>query len=53
MNNDRFHVEESAALLRAIFPNYPELYEINPAPQVEPFLSSLRAGDEANRPKMY
>jgi hypothetical protein len=45
MNDDRFRVEESAALLHAIFPNYPELYEINPAPQVEPFLLTLRAGE--------
>ena len=53
MNDDRFRVEESAALLHAIFPNYPELHEINPAPQVEPFLLTLRAGDRANWPKMY
>ena len=45
MNDDRFRVEESAALLHAIFPNYPELHEINPAPQVEPFLLTLRAGE--------
>jgi hypothetical protein len=37
--------EESAALLHAIFPSYPELDEINPAPQVEPFLLTLRAGE--------
>jgi hypothetical protein len=45
MNDDRFRVEESAALLHAIFPNYPELHEINPAPQVEPFLLTLRVGE--------
>jgi len=45
MNDDRFCVEESAALLHAIFPNYPELHEINAAPQVEPFLLTLRARD--------
>jgi len=53
MNNDDYlRVEESAALLHAIFPNYPELREINPAPQVEPFLLTLRAQDGANWPKM-
>jgi hypothetical protein len=45
MNDDRFRVEESAALLHVIFPNYPELHEINPAPQVEPFLLTLRAAE--------
>ena len=33
MNDDRFRVEESAALLHVIFPSYPELHEINPAPR--------------------
>ena len=40
MNDDRFRVEESAALLHAIFPNYPELHEINPPQQVELFCDS-------------
>ncbi len=45
MNDDHFRVEESAALLHVIFPSYPELHEINPAPQIGPFLSTLRAGN--------
>jgi hypothetical protein len=40
MHHERFPVEESAALLHATFPNYPELHEINPAPQVELFCDS-------------
>jgi hypothetical protein len=44
MNDDRFRVEERAVLLHAIFRNYPELHEINPAPQVAPFLLTLRVG---------
>jgi hypothetical protein len=52
MNDGHLRVEESAALLHAIFPNYPDLHENNPVPQVEPFLLTLRAGDGANWPKI-
>jgi hypothetical protein len=45
MNDDRFRVEEGAALVYAIFPNYPELHQIYPAPEVEPFLLTLRTGE--------
>jgi hypothetical protein len=53
MNDHHLRVEESAALLHVIFSSYPELGEMNPAPQVGPFLSTLRAGDEAIRTQVY
>jgi hypothetical protein len=33
MNSEALNVEESTALLRAIFPNYPDLRPQNPIPQ--------------------
>ena len=41
MNNDRFTVEESAALLHAIYPNYPDLRGMKPVPEVGAFLQGL------------
>ena len=40
--NERFDVGESAALLHAIFPSYPDLHGMNPAPEVGAFLLALR-----------
>ena len=45
MSNDKFSVEESAALLHAIFPNYPDMLGMKPAPEVGAFLWTLRAGE--------
>ena len=42
MNDDRFTVEESAALLRAVYPNYPDLRGMKPVPEVGAFLRGLR-----------
>jgi hypothetical protein len=53
MNDDHFRVEESAALRHVIFPSYPELHDIKLAPQVGPFLSTLRAGDGAKWTQVY
>lgn len=41
--NERFNVAESAALLRAIFPRYPDLDGMNPAPEISAFLFVLRS----------
>jgi hypothetical protein len=53
MNDNHFRVEESAALLLAILPQYPELHEVNASPQIGPFLLTLLAGERANWRKMY
>jgi len=45
MSDDKLSVEESAALLHAIFPNYPEIQGIKPAPEIGAFLRTLRAGE--------
>ena len=37
-----FSVEESLALLRAIFPNYPDLNEIRPIPDLQRLLETCR-----------
>lgn len=37
-----FSVEESSALLRAIFPNYPDLHGMKPVPEIGAFLRTLR-----------
>jgi hypothetical protein len=39
----RLTVAESTALLHAIFPRYPDLRGMNPAPEVEAFLLALRS----------
>ena len=44
MSDDKFSVEESAALLHAIFPNYPNIQGMKPAPEIGAFLRTLRAG---------
>ncbi len=44
MSDDKFSVEESAALLRAIFPNYPDIQGMQPVPEIGTFLRILRAG---------
>ncbi len=38
-----FSVEESTALLHAIFPNYPDITGMKPAPEIGAFLRTLRA----------
>jgi hypothetical protein len=40
-----FRVEESTALLRAIFPNYPDISGMKPFPEVGAFLRTLRTID--------
>lgn len=47
MNNDRFTVEESAALLHAVYPNYPDLRGMKPVPEVGAFLRGLRTRDSS------
>jgi hypothetical protein len=47
MNEHRVNPAESAALLHAVFPNYPDLRGMNPVPEVGAFLLSLRS----ERPK--
>lgn len=42
MNDDRFTVEESAALLHAVYPNYPDLRGMKLVPEVGAFLQGLR-----------
>jgi hypothetical protein len=43
--NERFNIGESAALLHAIFPSYPDLRGMNPAPEVGAFLLALRSAN--------
>jgi hypothetical protein len=38
-----FIVEESMALLRTIFPNYPDLKDMNPVPDRNRFLEAYRS----------
>jgi len=45
VSDDHFSVEESAALLHAIFPNYPDIHLMKPAPQIGAFLRTLRTGE--------
>jgi hypothetical protein len=45
VSDDRFTVEESAALLHAIFPNYPDIHGMKSAPETGAFLLTLRAGE--------
>jgi len=40
-----FSVEESTALLHAIFPHYPDIIGMKPAPEIGEFLRTLRAGE--------
>ena len=42
---DNFSIEESEALLRAIFPNYPDIHGMKSVPESGAFLRALRAGD--------
>ncbi len=46
-----FSVEESDALLHAIFPNYPEITDMKPTPEIGGFLSALRAKKEPETAK--
>jgi hypothetical protein len=41
--NETFNVGESTALLHAIFPRYPDLRGMQPAPEVSVFLRDLRS----------
>ena len=43
MRYEDFSVEESTALLLAIFPNYPDTYGMKPTPEIGAFLRTLRA----------
>ncbi len=45
MNQNSFNVEESAILLHAVFPKYPDLRGMNPVPEVGAFLQGLRTRD--------
>jgi hypothetical protein len=47
MNNDWCTVEESAELLRRIFPNFPDLIGMKAAPDVRQFLVEYRAAKQA------
>lgn len=42
-DGDVFHADESAALLREIFPNYPDLRGGRPIPDLGKFLAEIRA----------
>jgi hypothetical protein len=46
MIDDAFNVEEGAALLHAIFPNYPDIQDMLPAPDIRAFLRALRAEEQ-------
>jgi len=49
MNTDvKFKIEESAALLHAIFPRYPDLRGMNRVPEVGAFLVALRSQSPMN-----
>ena len=48
MNNETFTVEESAALLLAVFPNYPDLRGMKPVPVVGAFLQGLSTRDSSH-----
>ena len=43
-----FSVEESEALLHAIFPNYPDAAEMKPTPEIGIFLRTLRGEKESD-----
>lgn len=43
--SERFTVEESAALLHAIFPKYPDLRGMKPAPDLGAFVLALRSSN--------
>lgn len=42
MSDKPFTVEESEALLHAIFPNYPDTYGMKPVPDLGAFLGGMR-----------
>jgi len=43
LRDTNFSVEESTALLHAIFPHYPDIIGMKPAPEIGEFLRTLRA----------
>jgi hypothetical protein len=45
--NADFSIEESDALLHAIFPNYPDITGMKPAPEIGMFLRTLRTEKES------
>jgi hypothetical protein len=45
LSSDEFSVEESSALLQAIFPNYADMQGRKPAPEIGAFLRALRSGE--------
>jgi hypothetical protein len=49
MSDDKFSIDESAALLRAIFPNYPDIRRMKPAPEFGAFLRMLRAAEPSRK----
>ena len=46
LSDDNFSVEESADLLHVTFPNYPDIQEMLPAPDIKTFLRTLRAEEQ-------
>jgi hypothetical protein len=44
MRDDKLNAEESAALLHVIFPNYPDLQEMESTPEMAAFLRTVREG---------
>ena len=48
--DDRFYIEESAALLRKIFPNYPDINGGKPTPNLAEFLREYRTAKAGNVP---
>ncbi len=52
MSREDFSVEESAALLHAIFPNYPDTHVMKPTPEIGAFLRTLRAATSLAQPAM-
>ncbi len=48
-----FSVEESDALLHAIFPNYPDITGMKPAPEIGMFLRTLRTKKESETARAH
>jgi hypothetical protein len=46
--DDRFRIKESAALLRSVFPNYPDVRDGKPTPNLEEFLLDYRTAEIGN-----
>ena len=48
-DDNNFNIEESAALLRTIYPSYPDIRGMKPVPEIGAFLQTLHAGDSSHR----